>query len=92
VPEACCVLTRRVKCCGVPARRFEMGQLQERHDHAERDLAAVRHDIGTLTAERDHLANQVGGCVGRSSGCGCWHRCAAGPTCACSGAHGTFHR
>lgn len=43
-----------------------MGQLQERHDHAERDLAAVRHDIGTLTAERDHLANQVG--AGRSSG------------------------
>jgi hypothetical protein len=36
-----------------------MGQLQERHDHAERDLATARHDIGTLTAERDHLANQV---------------------------------
>lgn len=39
-----------------------MGQLQERHDHAERDLATVRHDIGTLTAERDHLANQVRAC------------------------------
>lgn len=40
-----------------------MGQLQERHDHAERDLATARHDIGTLTAERDHLANQVCGRV-----------------------------
>lgn len=46
-----------VLCCAMP--RFEMGQLQERHDHAERDLATARHDIGTLTAERDHLANQV---------------------------------
>jgi hypothetical protein len=45
-----------------------MGQLQERHDHAERDLATVRHDIGTLTAERDHLANQVCGRVRGSWG------------------------
>lgn len=61
---------RRLTLC---LHRFEMGQLQERHDFAERDLAAVRHDIGTLTAERDHLANQVG--VGGTSLSGCWHRC-----------------
>jgi hypothetical protein len=36
-----------------------MGQLQERHDLTERDLASMRHDVGQLTAERDHLANQV---------------------------------
>lgn len=61
--HAACVRPTHDAVC---LRRFEMGQLQERHDHAERDLAAVRHDIGTLTAERDQLANQVG--VGRRSG------------------------
>jgi hypothetical protein len=53
------VLCHAVLCCA----RFEMGQLQERHDHAERDLATVRHNMSTLTAERDHLANQVCVCV-----------------------------
>lgn len=65
------LVARRLHCCcnvtcsGVP-RRFEMGMLQERHDLTERDLATYRQDVGTLRAERDHLANQV--CAWQAAG------------------------
>lgn len=54
---------KKAKAIELDALRFEMGQLQERHALAERDLAAARHELGQLGAERDHLANQVGGVV-----------------------------
>lgn len=36
-----------------------MGNLQEKMDLNQREAATYQHEVGILTAERDHLAHQV---------------------------------